>query len=364
MNTIHCDITVDSEGMRSLGKYLKELPKRYSKYIMICDQTVSDRWQSLITTSLQTYSVEVGLIHIPGGEHAKTIQTAQFCWQELNALQADRDSLLIGLGGGVITDLTGFVAGTYMRGIDFMLVPTTLLAMVDASIGGKNGVNFADGKNLIGTFHLPKRILIDSTFLHSLSNREISSGLAEIIKAAVIIDAPFFSYLQENATPIVELVEHKVNTIIGHACKIKSNIIQIDERDQGIRAILNYGHTFGHALEVITGYNKFLHGEAVAIGMSCAAYVSKRLGFITQDIINQQDELCQAVGLPTKMPEVSFSKLIALMKKDKKAIGGKLNLILIDKIGHAFIQKDVSEKDIIEALEDKVAQEHSVVYER
>lgn len=353
MTTIQCDITIDPNGISSLGKSIKELPKQYSQYIFIIDEQVAKNWESAILNSLNAEGLNVSVIHLSGSEEVKNLQTAIFCWEEIHKLHADRDALLIAVGGGVITDLCGFVASTYMRGIDLFLVPTTLLSMVDAAIGGKNGVNFSETKNLIGSFHLPQKIVIDPTFLKTLPPREVSAGMAEMIKIAAIADKEFFTYLENNMDDLLTVIDHKLTSIINHACKIKTEIVKADARDHGVRALLNYGHTFGHAIESALNYKNILHGEAVSIGMSCAAHLSKELGLIDQSILERQENLCRKAKLPTALPDIQLDQLLKQMRKDKKVALGRMSFILIDQIGHGFKHDKVTEEQVLAALSSK-----------
>lgn len=281
------------------------------------------------------------------GEPFKSLATAETCWTHMHAMGVDRRSLVIGLGGGVVTDLSGFVASCYMRGIAAVHIPTTLMGMVDAAIGGKTAVNLPTGKNLIGTFYPPRLVLIDPHYLSTLPQREFRSGLAEVIKYGVIWDEALFEYLEKH---VEEMRPETLAFILKRSCEIKTQIVQQDEKERGLRAILNYGHTFAHALETATDYATYLHGEAVAIGMCCAAHVSQELGFVDGTFVDKLSALCRHAGLPTQLPShLNVEKFLALMAGDKKAVCGKINLVLARKIGKAELARDV-DPEIVKSL--------------
>jgi len=266
-------------------------------------------------------------IFIPPGEEAKTLEVAERCWQEMHRMGLDRQSTVVAFGGGSVTDLAGFAAATYMRGIASMYIPTTLLGMVDAAIGGKTGINLPTGKSMVGCFHLPERVYIIPELLKTLPRNQIASGMAEVIKYGVIHDSQLFRQLEELEGDITP-------AMIERCCAIKSEIVSRDAHEKDVRVILNYGHTFAHAIETATVYSRFLHGEAVAIGMSLAAKAAEKLGWVDSTFVRKQNALIQKFGLPTTLPpDIDPVKLISLMKKDKKATDGKIRLILPKEIG-------------------------------
>jgi 3-dehydroquinate synthase len=244
----------------------------------------------------------------------------------------------VALGGGVIGDLGGFVAATYLRGVPYVQVPTTLAAQVDASIGGKTAVNHPLGKNLIGAFHQPRLVFSDIQVLSTLSRREYLSGLAEVIKYGVIADAAFFKFLEKEIESIVKREESALRHAIRRSCEIKASVVQEDEREGDRRRILNYGHTLGHALEAVTGYRRYLHGEAVSIGMGFAARLARNLGFCDRETENRQVRLIQRAGLPAVLPKTRIADILRAMKVDKKVKDGSIHFVLADKIGHVLIQ--------------------------
>lgn len=328
----------------------------YSKCVIISDENIYALHGPQLISCLQKQQLPVEVILVPRGESAKTLQCANYCWSKMFDLGVDRHSLVIGLGGGAITDLAGYIAGCYMRGIDLLHIPTTLLGMVDAAIGGKTGVNLADGKNLIGLIYHPKWVIISPHYLYTLPHREFCAGLAEVIKYGVIRDAFFFEFLENNIQGILKKSPELLHSIIIRCCEIKVSIVQQDERERDLRAILNWGHTVGHALEAATHYVNYLHGEAIAIGMSCAAYISHASGFASQDFVRRQDELLQQAGLSINLPpfKPSIDQLLSLMANDKKAISGRINLIIAKQVGEVFKLENVEATLIRQALHTKM----------
>jgi 3-dehydroquinate synthase len=300
-----------------------------------------------VAESIKSSGFDLVEVIVPDGEEYKNLLWVQNIYEELLKAKLDRKSALIALGGGVIGDITGFAASTYMRGIDFIQVPTTLLAQVDSSVGGKTGVNHALGKNMIGTFWQPRLVWVDIATLETLPRREFLSGLAEVIKYGVIWDDVLFSFLEKNRDKVLRLDRSSLAHIISRSCEIKSEVVSKDERESGLRAILNYGHTIGHAIETATGYTKFLHGEAVAIGMCAEAVLSQSLGFIDREQVDRIRGLVSAYGLPVEMPaETDMDSLFESMTLDKKAVSGELKFILPEKIGKVRIHKGVSAEEI------------------
>lgn len=281
---------------------------------------------------------------LPDGEAYKTLECCAQVFDALAALKANRDACLVALGGGVIGDLAGFAAATWMRGVDFIQIPTTLLAQVDSSVGGKTGVNLAAGKNLVGAFHQPRAVVIDTGTLATLPPREYRSGLAEVVKYGAIGDAEFFAWLEANAAALAARDDAAVGEAIAKSCAHKAGVVARDEREDGERALLNFGHTFGHALETSAGYGTLLHGEAVAIGMVLAARLSAELGRAPAADTQRLERLLAALGLPTALPPGHDAQhLLALMRLDKKNLSGRLRLILWHGIGDAQIVPDVDE---------------------
>ena len=251
--------------------------------------------------------------------------------------------------GGVVGDLAGFIAASFARGIDFYQVPTTLLAQVDSSVGGKVGINLPGAKNMVGAFWQPQHVTIDTSVLATLPDREYRAGLAEVVKYGVILDEKFFSYLEENIDGCNERTDEDLRYIIARCCQLKADVVQADERETtGLRAVLTYGHTFGHALEAVTKYGQFLHGEAISIGMLCASRLAASLGLIDSSLTDRQHKLLTSLKLPTEMPDLDHQPILEAMSRDKKVEHGKLRFILPTKIGHVQLVDDV-DTDLVRA---------------
>jgi 3-dehydroquinate synthase len=277
---------------------------------------------------------------LPDGEHTKSLSTLALILDALVNARMNRDAGVIALGGGVVGDMAGFAAACYQRGIDYIQIPTTLLAQVDSSVGGKTAVNHPGGKNLIGAFHQPRAVIADISVLSTLPDRELRAGLAEIIKYGLIYDAEFFNWLESNAAKILSRDVQALTHAIRRSCEIKAEVVGIDEREQGLRAILNLGHTFGHAIENALGYGEWLHGEAVAAGMVMAADMSQRLGWLSSEDSQRAAKLIELCGLPIRAPHIGAAKAMELMGMDKKVLSGQLRLVLLKKIGEALITKE------------------------
>lgn len=285
-----------------------------------------------------------------GEEHKRFDQIESICGTMLEG-GLDRSSLLIALGGGVVGDMTGFAAACFMRGIPFVQIPTTIVAQVDSSVGGKTGVNHPLGKNTIGAFHQPGAVLIDMSLLRSLPDRELRAGMAEVIKHGVIADVPLFEHLEQHAEAILRKDLEALCLPVIRSCEIKAAIVAEDEREMGTRANLNYGHTFGHAIESVTEYKRFLHGEAVALGMCAAGALSRRLGMADDAFVARQAACCRAYGLPTEWSGLPVEETLPLMRKDKKARAGAMKFILADRLGNVVQRTDIGEPDVRAALE-------------
>lgn len=305
-----------------------------------------------IYSSLKDAGFEPVPIVLVAGECYKTLQTARRVYRTLYEKNVDRRTLIIAVGGGVIGDVAGFVAATFQRGLDFIQVPTTLLAQVDSSVGGKVGVNFESAKNLIGAFYQPRLVLIDPTTLNSLPYRERRSGLAEIIKYGAIYDADFYTRIDKDVIDILRLTSDFLQTAISRSCEIKANIVEQDERDMGLRAILNFGHSIGHALESLTGYHVYRHGEAIAVGMVSASLIGEELGItkpeVTDALTNTLNKAKFPIGLDDRL---YINDIVALLAHDKKAVDGVVRFVLLDRLGHATSGHEVPEEAIRAALQ-------------
>ena len=289
---------------------------------------------------------------LPDGEQEKKLKTVHKIIDRLMEAGFGRDSTLIALGGGVVGDITGFTASIFMRGINFIQIPTTLLAQVDASVGGKTAVNHKSGKNLIGSFYQPKCVICDSIFLATLKASEISAGLAEVIKYGLIYDSEFFLWLQKNIQQIVSNDPAAVAHVVQRSCAIKAEIVAQDEKEQSVRALLNFGHTFGHAIEKLTGYGNWTHGDAVAVGMVLAARLSEKMSLITPEDVQNIEEILTAANLPISLPNVEPAELLAAMQSDKKVKDRNIQLVLLKNIGEAFLTADYSQEDLANILRD------------
>jgi 3-dehydroquinate synthase len=301
--------------------------------------------------SLTKAGIESAVIEVPAGENSKSLRQVSRVLERLPAMKLDRKSFVVALGGGVVGDLAGFVAATYLRGIPFIQIPTSLLAMVDSSVGGKTGVNLPQGKNLVGAFHQPRLVLADIGTLATLPARELRAGFAEVIKTAAIRDAKFFAWLEQNYRKVLALDAQAVARVVRRCCEVKADVVSRDERESGLRAILNFGHTIGHAMEALADYRGLLHGEAVAIGMIAAAELSVRCAGLKVSEAGRIQQLIAGSGLPTRLGEgYGMPDLLAAMKLDKKASAGRLRFVLLDRLGHAVVSDAVTDREIREVV--------------
>ena len=295
---------------------------------------------------------DAAVVSVPAGEGSKALGVAGELYGHLARLPANRRTPVVAVGGGVVGDLAGFAAATYNRGLPLLMVPTTLLAMVDSSVGGKVGINLPEGKNLVGAFHQPAGVWIDTAVLDTLPDREYRSGLAEVVKYGVILDAAFFAWLEANADAVLRREPAAIVHVVARSCELKADVVRQDEREEtGLRMVLNYGHTFAHAFESAGGYGAWLHGEAVAAGMVCASRLAERRGLIPTDLTARQVSLLARFGLPTeRMPGWATDGLIAVMRRDKKNVAGRLRFILPTRLGEVRAFDDVPEDLVREVL--------------
>ena len=312
------------------------------RVIVVSNQTVSDLYIETLASALGDTNYD--LVLIPDGEQYKNLQTFEMVVGELLKLGAGRDTILIALGGGVVGDLTGYVAASFQRGVPFIQIPTTLLAQVDSSVGGKTAVNHPLGKNMIGAFYQPKTVVIDTTTLSSLPDREFSAGMAEVIKYGIIYDLAFFEWLENNKEQLKRKDPKALAYAIGRSCEIKAEIVALDERESGIRALLNLGHTFGHAIEAEQGYGNWLHGEAVAAGMILAAKASEAKEWLEVSETRRIIDLLSAFELPIDKPEgMGFTAFMKHMQHDKKVAAGQIRFVLPKGLGCAVVTSELSE---------------------
>jgi 3-dehydroquinate synthase len=302
-----------------------------------------------VTESLVRDKFDVRLVSLKPGEDQKTMETALMLYDACFDHKLDRNSLIVALGGGVIGDISGFVASTFMRGIPFIQIPTSLLAQVDSSIGGKVAVNHPKGKNMIGSFYQPRAVFIDTDTLSTLPSAELVAGLVEVIKYGVIRDAELFTFIENSLYDILQLNSNALLKIISASCQIKANVVKDDEKEMHLRAILNYGHTIGHAIETLTNYTKYRHGEAVAIGMLYATKIAIEMGLTNNSVFDRQRSLMERLGLPFHI-ELKPVDIIKAMHHDKKAISGRLRFILPTKIGEVVISDQVTEDILYRVL--------------
>ena len=340
-----------------IGNSILSDKKIFNQYItskqvlVVTNEKVAPLYLKAIEKHLAKFDYEVFIL--PDGEAYKSLDSLNQIITQLLERKFSRTCMLIALGGGVIGDLTGFAAACYQRGVKFIQIPTTLLAQVDSSVGGKTAVNHILGKNMIGAFHQPHTVFSDTSVLATLSDREFAAGLAEIIKYGLIRDEKFFYWLEENINPLIERDNQVLAYAIERSCINKAEVVAEDERETGYRAILNLGHTFGHAIETALSYKEWLHGEAVGCGMLMAADLSKKLGFFEQSQFDRIQSLLKRAALPIKVHnDVEFNQMFENMKVDKKSRDGILHLVLLKNIGEAFVTSDYSEKALKETIKD------------
>lgn len=314
------------------------VPADASAVALVTTTVIGALYGQRARAALERSGKRVIYIELPDGEAHKTWETLNHIFDILLQNRLDRKAVLVALGGGVVGDMVGFAAATYMRGIRFLQVPTTMLAQVDSSVGGKTAVNHPRGKNMIGAFHQPIAVEIDTDVLETLPEREISAGLAEVIKYGMIIDADFFDWCEANMAALRSLDTSAIGYAIQRSCEIKAYVVSQDERESGMRAILNFGHTFGHAIEAGLGYGQWLHGEAVGCGMIQAAELSHRVLGLSRDSVNRIAALVQASGCPVVPPALGTARWLELMQVDKKAQDGDVRFVLLDRIGSAKVQ--------------------------
>ncbi|WP_315790421.1 3-dehydroquinate synthase [Fischerella sp. JS2] len=336
-------IAIAPGSLDQLGKYMTSLHLG-KKVLLVSNPTIFQLYGERAIASLKIANFEVASHILPDGEYYKTLASIENLYNTALQNRLERSATMVALGGGVIGDMTGFAAATWLRGINYIQVPTTLLAMVDAAIGGKTGVNHPQGKNLIGAFHQPRLVLIDPNVLKTLPIREFRAGMAEVIKYGVIWDTQLFAELE--ATQRLDEMEYiqseLIDSILTRSCQAKADVVSKDEKEAGLRTILNYGHTIGHAVESLTGYTQVLHGEAVAIGMVAAGQIAVELGMWTQQETQRQDALIEKAGLPTKLPkELDIEAIIEALQIDKKVKSGKVRFVLPTEIGAVTLTDQV-----------------------
>jgi 3-dehydroquinate synthase len=340
-----------TDAPRFLTESLARRKAKATRVIVITDDNVMEPHATPVADALSDAGLDVGALVIDAGEESKSGEVAEGLWEAMLERGADRKTVVVAIGGGVVGDLAGFVAATYARGLPFLQIPTTLLAQVDSSVGGKVGINLSQSKNMVGAFWQPYGVLIDTETLATLPEREYLSGLAEVVKYGVILDAEFFAYLEQHVAQLHARDAVVLGHIIDRCCRLKADVVQQDEREEtGVRAVLNYGHTFCHAIETLTGYGTFLHGEAVAVGMDCAARLAERIGRVDVKFVERQRNLLQALQLPIELPDLVPEEMLQAMSRDKKTEHGRLRFVLPSRLGHVEVVPDVPTADVESVL--------------
>ena len=354
MKTLNVDL-----GDRSypifIGENLLDNPDLLLPYIkgssalIVTNTTVSPLYLNKVKQHLS--DIKHSVIELPDGEEYKNLETLNTIYTELLEQRLDRNTTLIALGGGVVGDITGYAAASYQRGVNFIQIPTTLLSQVDSSVGGKTAVNHPLGKNMIGAFHQPQCVIADITTLNTLPRRELSAGVAEVIKYGILGDKPFFEWLEDNVEQLMSLNADSLIYAVERSCQNKADIVAADERESGQRALLNLGHTFGHAIETQMGYGEWLHGEAVGAGMVMAAELSEACGWISENDLQRISKLIERGELPTTPPkDMTTDDFIANMSRDKKVLDGVLRLVLVKAIGQAVVTSDYPKEKLLACL--------------
>lgn len=346
----HYTIHINAGGINQVGKRMRNLPLSH-KALILTDENVGLLYAGALIDSLSAAGFQAEVLTVTPGESSKSLTTAEAVFTKAIRMELDRKSPIIALGGGVVGDLAGFAAAAYLRGVPFIQVPTTLLAQVDSSVGGKTAVNHTLGKNLIGAFYQPGLVVIDPAVLDTLPARELKAGLAEVIKYGVIADQKFFGYLMANTDGLLARNPAVMTTVIEKCCRLKAEVVTQDEREISLRMILNFGHTIGHAVEAVGGYAEYNHGEAVAIGMHAAAVISKSLKMCEQEHVNVLKELLDRMGLPLKAAGYQPEELASYLVRDKKAVDGEVNWVLMSGgIGQVKIIRGVPKAVVMAAL--------------
>lgn len=342
-------IVIGAGSLDLIGPRLRELGVG-QRAALVSERTVLGLHGSGVLENLESAGFTVAEIEVPPGENAKRLPVAERCWDQCLEARLDRGSTILALGGGSVGDLAGFVAATYMRGISFVQIPTTLLAQVDASVGGKTGIDHPRAKNLIGAFHQPRLVIIDPRVLLTLPDREYRAGLAEVVKHGIALDAGYFDDVEANVQGILQRDLPTLERIIAASCRLKARVVEADEREGDRRALLNYGHTVGHALETVTGYSRWLHGEAVSLGMVAAGRLAQRLGVAAPDAVQRQIRLLQTVGLPVSFDGLEPVAILEAMGRDKKVRNGVVPFVLAPRIGEAGLFFDIPAETVLDVL--------------
>ena len=343
------EILIGSGIRTRVGEFLKTILQP-SRIIIITHPFMKKLYGKDVVESFIAQGWKTDTIEVPEGESSKNLIQAERLYDRLLEFNCDRKSVLVALGGGVIGDLVGFIAATYQRGVSFVQIPTTLLSQVDSSVGGKTAVNHPKGKNMIGAFYQPRLVVADLETLETLPDKEFRAGLAEVVKYGIISDAGLFKFLETKSAEILNLNHDVLAHIVKTSCKIKAEVVEKDERESHYRMILNFGHTIGHAIEALTGYSRFIHGEAVAIGIVRAAELSLSMGKCSEDVPKRIRELLNNLGLPVRMPDLESSAVIKSLYHDKKTMDRKIKFILVKGIGSIEIADQIPEEEILKVI--------------
>lgn len=342
-------IVVQQGALGSLGARLREL-RVGSRAALVSAPAIMRLYGKTVVESLDEAGFTVATVEVPDGEAAKTLAVAERAWHALLEAGLDRTSTVLALGGGAVGDLAGFVAATYMRGVNLVQIPTTILAQVDASIGGKTAINHPQAKNLIGAFHQPRLVLVDPTTASTLPEREFRSGLAEVVKHGIVLDAQYFADVEASVAPLLARDPGTLERLIGGSCRLKAGIVERDERETELRHVLNYGHTIGHALEAATGYARWTHGEAVALGIVAEARLAARLDLAAPPTVERQEGLLADLGLPVRADALDLEAVLEAIGHDKKARDGRVPFVLAPEIGRFTLVYDVAAREVRAAL--------------
>ncbi len=345
------DILIGKGVLSQVAEYLRPL-KLGKRGVIITDTNVEPLYAGAVCDALGKGGFAADVLSVPAGEASKSLRQANRLFEKLPSHGLDRQSFVIALGGGVVGDLAGFVAASYLRGLALVQVPTSLLAQVDSSVGGKTGVNLPQGKNLVGAFYQPQLVLADTDTLGTLPERELRSGFAEVIKHGAIRDVKFFEWLEREYKKVLALDPQAVAHVVRRCCEIKAAVVSADERESGMRALLNFGHTIGHAMETLSDYSGLLHGEAISMGMCCGARLSVKRAGLSEAEAKRLHDLIAASGLPTRLGKAfKLGELLEAARLDKKAREGKLRFVLLKRLGEAFVSDAVTDADMREVVD-------------
>ena len=343
------DIVVERGALASMGARLRALGVG-SRTALFTDPGIARRYGRIVSESLTGAGFIVSVMELPEGEAAKTLAVAADGWDACVAAGLDRSSTIVALGGGAVGDLAGFVSATYMRGTNFVQLPTTVLAQVDASSGGKTAIDHRKGKNLIGAFHQPRLVIVDTATVDSLPEREYRSGLAEVVKHGIVLEAAYFDDVEASAEALAQRDPPTVDHVIAGSCRLKASVVERDERESDLRMVLNYGHTIGHAIEAATGFARMTHGEAVSLGIAAEAALAVRLGLASSATRARQERLLARLGLPTRTSAIDPALVLDAMTRDKKSRDGRVPFVLAPEIGRFKVVDGVSADDVRAAL--------------